>query len=101
MNFENFKIRFSNDFFDESIESDDQSILFTIYLSQMYYYSTVDLSDSVVFIGGSETEQIVAKFNGNEWSRLPDLKQGRSWHGSIQIKGKTFIIGGFTYDRQE
>ena len=64
-------------------------------------YSTVDLSDSVVFIGGYETKRIVAKFNGNEWSRLPDLKQGRSSHGSFQINSKTFIIGGFTEDGEE
>ena len=58
-------------------------------------YSTVDLSDSVVFIGGAETKKIVAKFNQNGWSRLPDLNQGRFSHGSIQINGKTFIIGGY------
>ena len=64
-------------------------------------YSTVDLSDSVVFIGGHSTGNIVAKFNGNGWSRLPDLMQGRWRHGSIQINGKTFIIGGWTDDGQE
>ena len=64
-------------------------------------YSTVDLSDSVVFIGGSLTGKIVAKFNGNNWARLTDLKQGRSGHGSFQINSKTFIIGGSTDDRKE
>ena len=67
----------------------------------MYYYSTVDLSDSVIFIGGAYTKKIVAKFNGNGWSRLPYLKQGRYLHGSIHINSKTFIIGGYTDDREE
>ena len=77
-------------------------MLLIIYFSRMVYYSTVDLSDSVLFIGGSwGTGKIVAKFSGNGWSRLPDLKQGRYYHGSIQINSKTFIIGGITDDRQE
>ena len=67
----------------------------------MYDYTTVDLSDSVVFIGGVRTGKIVAKFNENGWSRLPDLNQGRNHHGSIQIKSKTFIMGGYTDDGQE
>ena len=57
-------------------------------------YSTVDFSDSVLFIGGYETERVVAKFGQNRWSKLPDLKQGRYRHGSIKINTKTFIIGG-------
>ena len=65
----------------------------------MDFYSTVDLSDSVVFIGGRYTKKMVAKFNGNEWSRLPNLKQGRMLHGSIQINSTTFIIGGYTDDQ--
>ena len=41
----------------------------------------------------------MAKFNGNGWSRLPDLKRGRADHGSIQINSKIFIIGsGLTDD---
>ena len=76
-----------------------------IYFSRIYGYSTVDLSDSVVFIGGKIdgifNGNIVAKFDGNEWSRLPDLKQGRYSHGSIQINSKTFIIGGETDDDKE
>ena len=58
------------------------------------------MSDSVVFIGGKYTKRIVAKFNGNGWSRLPDLNQGRFAHGLIQIQSKTFIMGGLT-DAQE
>ena len=94
----------TNDFFDHRVEFYDKfskSILFTIYFSQIYAYSIVDMSDSVVFIGGVYTGKIVAKFNGNGWSRLPDLKQGRLYHGSIQIKSKTFVIGGYTDDYQE
>ena len=66
----------------------------------MFDYSTVDLSNSVIFIGGDYTGKIVTKFNsrGSYWSRLSDLKQGRKNHGSIQINGKTFIIGGATDD---
>ena len=67
----------------------------------MHHYSTVDLSESVIFIGGVYTKKIVAKFNGNGWSRLSDLKQGRDSHGSIHINSKTFIIGGWTDDTQE
>ena len=88
-------------FFDDRIESYNsvsKSILSTINLSKISSYSTVDLSDTVVFIGGYRTKKIVAKFNGNGWSRLPDLKQGRYAHGSIQINSKTFVIGGFTED---
>ena len=100
-NFQNFIFKWN---FDDGIKSDDKflkTVLFTIYLSMISDYSTVDLSDSVVFIGGYETKRIVAKFNGNEWSRLPDLKQGRYDHGSIQINGKSFIIGGRTDDDKE
>ena len=68
---------------------------------QLWGYSTVDLSDSVLFIGGYYSKKIVAKFNENGWSRLPDLKQGRKWHGSIKINSKTFIIGGATADGKE
>ena len=67
----------------------------------MFYYSTIDLSDSVLFIGGYNTMKIVAKFNENGWSRLSDLKQGRYRHDSIQINSKTFIIGGFTEEGEE
>ena len=77
------------------------TIISIIYFSEIWGYSTVDLSDSVVFIGGFLTNKIVAKFNGNGWSRLPDLKQGRYRHGSIQINSKTFIIGGYTDDWNE
>ena len=72
-----------------------------IFFSQIWSYSTVDWPDSVVFIGGFVTRNIVAKFNENGWSRLPDLKQGRHSHGSIQINDKTFIIGGMTDDGPE
>ena len=90
--------------FDDRIESYNlllKLIPLIIYFSPIYAYSTVDLSDSVVFIGGHNTGRIVAKFDGNGWSRLPDLKQGRYWHGSIQINGKTFILGGKTDDNEE
>ena len=76
--------------------------LLIIYFSAIYYYSTVDLSDSVLFIGGYwGTGKIVAKFNGNGWSKLSELKQGRYRHGSIQINSKTFVIGGDTDDNQK
>ena len=73
------------------------------FLSAINAYSTVDLTDGVVFIAGKEvnwwtSSKIVAKFANDEWSKLPDLKQGRSWHGSIQIGSKTVIIGGLTDD---
>ena len=64
----------------------------------MFDYSTVDLSDSVVFIGGYHTRKNVAKFSDNGWSRIADLNQGRCAHGSIQFNSKTFIIGGYTED---
>ena len=47
------------------------------------------------------TQNIVAKFNENGWSRLPDLNQGRYSHGSVRINSKTFIIGGKTDDGKE
>ena len=76
-------------------------ITLIIYFSRISGYSTVDMSDCVVFIGGSYTPKVVAKFNGYKWSRLPDLKQGRHDHGSIQIDSKTLIIGGETDDNKE
>ena len=88
-------------FFDDQVKSDDllsKLIRLTIHFSQIHRYSTVDLPDSVVFIGGYSTENIMAKFNENGWSRLPDLKLGRYDHGSIQIDSKTFVIGGWTAD---
>ena len=69
---------------------------FDYFLSQISQYSTVDLENSAVFIGGRLTGKIVAKFNKNGWSRLPNLNQGRWAHGSIQINTRTFIIGGKT-----
>ena len=64
--------------------------------------------DYVLFIGGSnaiagfvgsiEGSEIVAKFKRLEWSRLPNLRQGRSSHASIRIGSQTFILGGSLSD---
>jgi len=37
---------------------------------------------------------IVAQFKNNQWSRLANLNQRRSGHGSITIGEETMIIGG-------
>ena len=65
------------------------------YLSRISVYSTVDVSNGVIFIGGLYTKNVVAKFQEKKWIRLPDLQKGRYAQASIQIEQQTFVIGGY------
>ena len=64
-------------------------------------YSTTHTSEEVYIIGGLYTENIVAKFRNNSWTRLRDLRQGRYNHGSIFHDGQSMIIGGCHYGPEE
>ena len=66
------------------------------YLSQIHSYSTASTENVVLIIGGNYESTVVAQFENKEWSQLDNLMQGRHYHGSITIKGKTMVIGGQT-----
>ena len=58
---------------------------------------------SVYLIGGwgNPSKATIAKYSNDKWSKLGNLKQGRSYHGAVQHNGQVMIIGGKTYDKNE
>ena len=36
----------------------------------------------------------IAKYSDGIWTKVGNLKHGRSYHGAITIEGRTMIIGG-------
>ena len=62
-------------------------------------YATTHTEDSVFIIGGDTDGSrsgtfTIAKYKDDIWTIDGNLKQARSGHGAITIKGRTMIIGG-------
>ena len=64
----------------------------------MCYYSTASTSEAAYFIGGYNTEEVIAEFKNDAWRQLGTLTKGRSRHGSITLGDQTMVIGGYSYD---
>ena len=65
------------------------------------YYSIVSLQRSVIYFGGETyieesfgSLNIVAEFQNDSWRKLGKMTKARSFHKSIPINGKIFIVGG-------
>ena len=81
------------------------SILISTYFHTIYYfrishYATTNTEDSVYVIGGFTEGSLrrtstIAKYKNDIWTIAGNLKQGRSSHGAITVKGRTIIIGGY------
>ena len=68
-------------------------------LRRVYYYSTAATDEAAYIIGGyqgSDYSSTIAEFKNDQWRRLGDLTQGRSYHGSISIGRQTMVVGGYT-----
>ena len=69
----------------------------------MYSYATTSTSRSVYIIGGWTGKEkrisTIAKYNNGIWTNAGDLKDVRSAHGAISLKGFTMIIGGQLSDK--
>lgn len=68
-------------------------------LRRIHYYSTAATDEAAYIIGGyqgSSYSQTIAEFKNDQWRKLGDLTQGRSYHGSISIGHQTMVIGGYT-----
>ena len=74
-------------------------------------YATTHTEDSVYIIGGCHWLDFrslgfgtpiristIAQYKDDIWTIAGNLKQARSAHGAITVKGKTMIIGGFPQD---
>ena len=71
-----------------------------IFYFRISHYATTNTEDSVYIIGGYTggsplTTSTIAKYKNDIWTIAGNLKQGRSTHGAINVKGRTMIIGGF------
>ena len=62
------------------------------------FYSTAETADSAYVIGGQNTLDVVAQYNNDQWTRLPDLRKGRYGHGSIMVGDRLLVIGGWNLD---
>ena len=65
------------------------------------YYATTHTERSTFIIGGNTggspvRTATIARFKDNIWKKVGSLKQARSSHGAITVRGKTIIVGGFT-----
>ena len=60
----------------------------------MYRYSTVSISDAAYFIGGTNTQEIIAEFKNEKWLYVEDLAQGRIQHDAVTSGPYTMIVGG-------
>ena len=58
-------------------------------------YSTISTPEAAYIIGGSQTEQIIAKFMNFQWYLEENLKQKRTGPGSILVGNQAVIIGGW------
>lgn len=57
-------------------------------------YAATQTSNAAYIIGGSCTPNVIAEYKNGQWRQLPNLLQGRAFHGAITIGGQTWIIGG-------
>ena len=60
----------------------------------MSSYSTTSTTDAAYFIGGKDTQEIIAEFKNGAWRQLGTLTKGRNKHGSISLNDETMVIGG-------
>ena len=66
----------------------------------MYRYSTVSTSEAAYFIGGTNTQEIIAEFKNDSWRQYGTLTKGRNYHGSILLDSEFMVIGGYSYDER-
>ena len=66
----------------------------------MYRYSTVSTPEAAYFIGGTNTQEIIAEFKNDRWRRYGTLTRGRNYHGSILLDSEFMVIGGFSSDER-
>jgi len=66
----------------------------------MYRYSTVSTPEAAYFIGGTNTQEIIAEFKNDSWRRYGTLRKGRNYHGSILLDSEFMVIGGFSSDER-
>ena len=64
----------------------------------MYRYSTVSISEAAYFIGGTNTQEIIAEFKNENWRQVGILSKGRNYHGSILLDSEFMVIGGYSSD---
>ena len=62
-------------------------------------YATTHTEKSIFIIGGStggspSRTTTIARFKDSIWKKVGSLKQARSGHGAITVKGITIIVGG-------
>ena len=60
----------------------------------MSLYSTTNSPDAAYIIGGSYTQNLIAEFRNDQWTKLDNLKKGRMAHGSINVGNQTMIVSG-------
>ena len=66
----------------------------------MYRYSTVSTSEAAYFIGGTNTQEIIAEFKNDSWHQYGTLTKVRNYHGSILLDGEFMVIGGYSSDER-
>ena len=67
-------------------------------IRRVWRYSTAATDEAAYIISGtqdSDGSPTIAELKNDQWRKLGDLTQGRTYHGSISIGQRTMVVGGY------